>query len=46
LGTVPLIASTVSQVGRLLVSTVKNGAGEELELTATVTEPGCPEPLV
>ena len=40
----PEMESTVSQIGRLLVSTEKNGA-PEVAPTETSLKPGVPEPL-
>ena len=43
-GVVPLVESTVSQIGRLAVFTEKKGAGFESELRVTSTFPAFPEP--
>lgn len=44
--TVPEIEFTVSQAGRVVVSTLKNALGIFAELTVTVTLAGVPEPLM
>ena len=45
LGVLPLAASVVSQAGRLLVTTLKKGAGETLEDTAMGMVVGVPVPF-
>jgi hypothetical protein len=44
-GAVPVVESTVSQMGRLEVSTEKNGAGEAEDVMLTSTRPADPDPL-
>jgi hypothetical protein len=46
LGVVPLTEFTVRKIGRLVVSTVKYGAGVALEVTWKETVLGVPVPLV
>jgi hypothetical protein len=42
----PEVALTVSQAGRVVVSTLKNAVGIFVELIVTVEVAGTPEPMV